>query len=99
MSHRDPRTPDPTDRRLRALGLPRPVIVHTGPDGEPSHIRLPGRPARRVRAIRESWRIDDEWWRRPISREYRAVILDDGRLLTLYHDLLEGRWYVQKEES
>lgn len=46
-------------------------------------------------AVREAWRIDDEWWRRPISRDYRAVVLDDGRPVTLYHDLLDGRWYVQ----
>lgn len=71
--------------------------VRADEEGEPRYVRLPGRPARRVAAVREAWRIDDEWWRRPISREYRAVVLDDGRLLTLYHDLLDGRWYAQNE--
>ena len=83
---------------LRPLGGPRPVDVRTDEAGEPAFVRLPGRPARRVEAVREAWRIDDEWWREPISREYRAVVLDDGRLLTLYHDLLLGGWYVQKGE-
>ena len=46
--------------------------------------------------MRERWRIDDEWWRKPISREYIAVVLDDGRALTLYHDLVDGSWYTQK---
>jgi hypothetical protein len=82
--------------RLRPLDQPRPVDVRTDERGEPLHVRLPGRPARRVAAVREAWRIDDEWWRRPISREYRAVVLDDGRPLPLYHDLLDGRWYAQK---
>jgi hypothetical protein len=81
--------------RLRPLGQPRPVDVRTDDEGEPVHVRFPGRPARRVAAVREAWRIDDEWWRRPISRDYRAVVLDDGRPVTLYHDLLDGRWYVQ----
>lgn len=81
--------------RLRLLGQPRLVGVRTNEEGEPLHVRLPGRPARRVAAVREAWRIDDEWWRRPISRDYRAVVLDDGRPVTLYHDLLDGRWYVQ----
>ncbi|MCG6987694.1 MAG: hypothetical protein LJF06_05895 [Gemmatimonadetes bacterium] len=81
--------------RLRLLGQPRLVDVRTNEEGEPLHVRLPGRPARRVAAVREAWRIDDEWWRRPISRDYRAVVLDDGRPVTLYHDLLDGRWYVQ----
>jgi hypothetical protein len=84
--------------RLRPLGQPHTVDVRTDGDGEPTHIRLQGRPARRVAAVRETWRIDDEWWRSPISRDYRSVVLDDGRLVTLYHDLLDGRWYAQKGE-
>ena len=81
---------------LRALGRPRPVEVRTGPEGEPVFVRLPGRPARRVAVVRERWRIDDEWWRRPISRAYHAVVLDDGRSVTLYRDLLEECWYAQR---
>ena len=82
---------------LVPLDRPRTVDVRTDEHGEPVHVRLPGKPARRVDAVRERWRIDDEWWRAPISREYLAVVLDDGRHLTLYHDLLEGGWYVQKD--
>ena len=47
-----------------------------------------------IEAIRESWRIDDEWWRRPISRLYHEVVLETGAILTLYRDLEEGGWYV-----
>ena len=83
---------------LRPLGRPRPVDVRTDEHGTPLYVRLPGKTARKVEAIREEWRIDDEWWRSPISREYRTVVLDDGRPLTLYHDLQDGRWYVQKGE-
>lgn len=82
--------------RLRSLGRPRPVEVRTDDQGEPRFVRLPGRPARQVAAVRERWRIDDEWWRHPISRSYRAVVLDDGRPVTLYRDLLEDRWYAQR---
>jgi hypothetical protein len=73
------------------------VSVRTDEHGEPVHVRLPGKTARRVEAVRELWRIDDEWWRSAISREYRAVVLDDGRNVTLYQDLLDGSWYVQKD--
>ena len=82
--------------RLRPLGQPRVVTVRTDELGEPEFVRLSGKPARRVEAVRERWRIDDEWWRQPISREYRAVVLDDGKSLTLYHDLLDGLWYAQR---
>jgi hypothetical protein len=84
-------------QRLRPLGEPRAVSVRTDEHGEPVHVRLPGKTARRVEAVRERWRIDDEWWRSAISREYRAVVLDDGRNVTLYQDLLDGSWYVQKD--
>lgn len=87
------RSPAP---RLRPLGQPRSVAVRTDEHGDPTHVRLAGKPARGVEAIRERWRIDDEWWRQPISREYRVVVLDDGRHITLYHDLLDDRWYAQR---
>ena len=82
--------------RLRPLGRPRSVDVRTDEAGEPAYIRLPGRPARRVETVRERWRIDDEWWRQLICREYRTVVLDDGRVMTLFRDLTDGLWYAQK---
>lgn len=83
--------------KLRALAKPVAVTVRTDEHGTPTHVRLPGKTARRVEAVRERWRIDDEWWRAQISREYLAVVLDDGRVLTLYRDLSDDRWYVQKD--
>jgi hypothetical protein len=70
--------------------------VRTDPHGDPDFVRLPGKTARKVTAIRERWRIDDEWWRRPISRAYYAIVLDDGRALTIYQDLIDTAWYTQK---
>lgn len=94
---RDPATELMAERpRLRPLGEPRRIDVRTDEDGEPEFVRLPGKTARRVVTVRERWRIDDEWWRRPISREYRSVVLDDGRALTLFHDLLDDLWYAQR---
>lgn len=91
------KTPRHSNRpRLKPLGEPRAVVVRTDESGEPVHVRLPGKTARRVAVVRERWRIDDEWWRQAISRDYRTVVLDDGKVLTLYHDLLDDRWYVQK---
>jgi len=81
--------------RLRPLGQPKAVTVRTDEHGEPVYVRLPGKTARRVEVVRERWRIDDEWWRESISREYRTVILDDGRVITLYHDQSDGSWYAQ----
>jgi hypothetical protein len=53
--------------------------------------------ALRVTAIEDQWEIDEEWWRtRPVSRMYYRVLLEDGQALTLYRDMLNGRWYRQR---
>ena len=82
--------------RLKPLGQPKVVTVRMDEHGEPVHVRIPGRPARCIAVIRERWRIDDEWWRQTISRKYRVVVLDDGKVITLYHDLLDRLWYAQR---
>lgn len=79
--------------RLRPLGDPRSVAVRTDARGDPVAVRE-GRSWRRVDAVREGWRIDDEWWRRPVARIYRQVVLEDGGLRTLYRDLVGGGWFL-----
>lgn len=80
---------------LRPLNLPVPIGVETGPDGEPLAIAWRGRRLA-VAAVADSWRIDDEWWRRPISRLYRCLVLEDERMLVVFEDLLAGRWFAQR---
>ncbi|TVP49509.1 MAG: hypothetical protein EA350_02220 [Gemmatimonadales bacterium] len=76
------------------MDQPRRVEVEVDTDGCPVAVR--GRRGRvQILAVRESWRIDDEWWRAPISRHYFEVILESGRPLLLYRDRVEKRWYFQ----
>lgn len=80
---------------LRPLAVPSPLRVRTDGRGRPTAVVPPGAEGpRRVEAIREVWRIDDEWWRRPISRLYWEVVLEGGRILLFYRDLEEGGWWV-----
>ncbi len=81
-------------RSLRPLNQPFPVAVELSPRGIPRAILWRGR-ARRVTAVHDSWRIDDEWWRDPISRRYFAVECSDGRQLTVFCDLEHDQWFVQ----
>ena len=84
--------------RLRALNEPRPVRVRVDAGGRPTAVALPGssrRGFRAVESVRESWRIDDEWWRHPISRYYHDLVLEGGQLVILYQDLVDGEWYLQ----
>ena len=90
----DSRTPARA-HRLRPLNLPRPVMVDATEDGTPVSLRVDGR-VLAVAVIRERWRIDDEWWRQPIVREYLDIVLEDGTRVVLYHDLETGAWYTQR---
>ena len=60
----------------------------SGGDGEPA-------PCQRIEEIIEIWRIDDEWWRTPISRRYVDVVLEGGGHVVLFEDLTTGQWFVQ----
>jgi hypothetical protein len=48
-----------------------------------------------IESVLESWRIDDEWWRQPIARCYHAVLLDGGKRVVLFEDIVTGEWFAQ----
>ena len=84
--------------RLKALNEPRPARVRTDADGRPTAVARPDSTRRgfhAVETVRERWRLDDEWWRNPISRLYHDVVLEGGQLVVLYRDLTDGGWYAQ----
>ncbi len=43
----------------------------------------------KVLEINNLWRIDDEWWRKEISRMYYELVVPTG-LVEVYQDLLTG---------
>ncbi|HZD06152.1 MAG TPA: hypothetical protein VE173_14670 [Longimicrobiales bacterium] len=92
--------PSAGDPRLRALNEPRPVRVRTDARGLPAAVALPDSRRRgyhAVEVVRESWRIDDEWWREtPVSRMYYELRLEGDRIVTVYHDLTGGGWWLQR---
>ncbi len=81
-------------RRLHPLKRPSPLRVRADDEGLPAELERRGK-RYHVVAVRERWRIDDEWWRDPISREYFALVLNDGRPVILFRDLVDGEWYGQ----
>lgn len=83
------------NRRLRPMNAPRPVQVMEGPAGHVKALRT-SRGLMEVDTVLEEWRIDDEWWRVPISRRYLCLLLRSGRRVTVFQDLMEGFWYVQE---
>jgi hypothetical protein len=49
-----------------------------------------------IESVNETWRIDDEWWRQTISRQYFEVTLQEGKRLVLFQDLITGEWFAQQ---
>lgn len=88
------RAPLRTDR-LRAVNEPQPVTVDLDESGRMTVGRPDGRTVGTVEAILESWRIDDEWWRQTITRSYMEVMLEGGKRMVLFQDLLTGQWFAQ----
>ena len=80
--------------RLRALNLPRALHVEET-ECRPTHVQATAG-LQEIDSIRERWRIDDEWWRRPISRMYYQVLLTGGDQLTIFKDLETGQWFQQQ---
>lgn len=74
--------------RWGGVGLP--------PSGVAAGTGAAGWRGRRVVEILEIWRIDDEWWRRPISRRYVDVVLEGGGHVVLFEDLTTNEWFLQK---
>ncbi len=70
------------------------LIEVTTRDGVPAAVRVRMRRLR-VASVLNVWRIDEEWWRRPISRLYFLLELENSARITLFQDLIGGQWYRQ----
>ena len=80
---------------LRSLNAPQPIKVKTDDKGSPVAVQMRGT-VRRVARVIDHWRIDDEWWRDPLSRMYYRVEYESGVTDTIYHDLISDEWYWQR---
>jgi len=46
--------------------------------------------------VRESWLVEDRWWTdAPLRRRYWELVLEGGRCVTVYRDLVAQTWYTQ----
>lgn len=76
----------------------RPILFDPTPAaGAAAHTLSPAArgSSKRVAEVLETWRIDDEWWRAPISRRYVEVALEGGGHIVVFEDLTTGNWFLQ----
>ena len=71
---------------LRPLGLPQQADVEVNTHGIPVAL-LRGRRLASIVRIEERWRIAEGWWREDmLARTYVRARLDDGLVVTIFHD-------------
>ena len=81
---------------LRRLNAPRAVQVRVGDEGAPATVRQLGAWLE-VLEVLDRYRTDDRWWTsEPIARTYYALLLEDGRTITIFYDELRAEWWEQK---
>jgi len=70
-----------------------PITVEVGDQGRPAAVTWQRREP--VREVVNRWRVDDDWWRVPISRTYYMVRTPTA-MLEVYRDDRTGDWYLQR---
>ncbi|HMD58112.1 MAG TPA: hypothetical protein VKG82_11650 [Solirubrobacteraceae bacterium] len=77
----------------RALNSPRPARVRLDParSGAPGEVN-----GEAMESLRESWLVEDRWWTaEPLRRRYWELVGRRGRNVVVFHDLVNGRWFIQ----
>ena len=41
------------------------------------------------------WRVEEDWWREPISRDYFKIVAREW-LALIYLDRVEGTWHLER---
>jgi hypothetical protein len=78
------------------LYLDHPLIqVETDASGVPLRLHLDGTEHGEV-GVCNRWRVDDDWWRTPVARDYWKLVTRDGLLCTVYLDELRGTWHLER---
>lgn len=78
--------------RLWLVPLAVPVtVVHQ----QPQQFRWKGT-NHHILFIAQRWRLDLEWWRIRIWRDYYKVTTNSGLLVVIFHNLLTDSWYLER---
>ncbi|TFH37172.1 MAG: hypothetical protein E4G93_00805 [Dehalococcoidia bacterium] len=51
---------------------------------------------RRVEDILSHWRMHQEWWKRPVERDYFRVRLEGGIICEVFREISSGCWQLQR---
>jgi len=72
--------------------------VRVASTGMPAALRTPGG-WRTVSEIAITWRVETDWWRAPVRRDYVRCLLGDGECVDIYRDLETGSWHWSRRHD
>ena len=82
----------PSRTAVTGLGAPRFAQVRSGARGVPAALD-----ALAVESVLEEWVVEDRWWTgRPQQRRYFECVLENGRNVVVFFDLVRKRWFEQR---
>jgi hypothetical protein len=73
--------------------------------GTPIRVAMNGKAPRRfdwqnrthpVDTVLNQWRVDIEWWRVRVWRDYYKLITETGLMVLIFHDRTSNQWYLQR---
>jgi hypothetical protein len=79
----------------KLLPSPPTIEVEADANGEPLRLRW-RRWHEEVAAVCSHWRVEDDWWRQEVARDYYKVRLADGTLCVVFHDRRQNTWHLQR---
>ena len=77
----------------RLLGHHPRIDVELDADGRPCRLRWEG--GSEPVEVCNQWRVEEAWWRRPVSRDYYKLV-GPQLLVLVYEDLLDGSWHLER---
>jgi hypothetical protein len=67
------------------------VSVRTGTGGAVTAVRLDGR-WEEIDRVAARWRVETDWWRTPVRRDYWRCLLHGGDCVEICRDHSSDRW-------
>jgi hypothetical protein len=77
----------------RLLGHHPSIDVELDERGQPCRLRWIG--GSEAVEVCNRWRIEEAWWRRPVSRDYYKLA-GRGLLALVYLDRVDGSWHLER---
>ena len=78
----------------RLLQPPRRIEVRLDRRGRPTGLSHRGR-FFEVRRVCRRWRVEEDWWRSPVARDYFEVETS-GFVGVIFRDLAAGGWFLER---